>query len=418
MSAPRTGCEILCIGTELLLGNILNSNARWIAEELARLGLPHFRQSVVGDNPERLRDAVLEAAGRSRVLICTGGLGPTPDDLTTETLAATFQVPLQHRAEVMADITAKLESRGRSMAAGTEKQALLPQGAAVLPNPTGTAAGMIWTPQPDFTVLTFPGVPSEMQAMWHQTAEPWLLQQGLARGTFRSRLLRFWGIGESTLAEQVAPYLESRNPTVAPYAGLGEVKLRITACADDSASADALIAPVERELRTIAGSHCFGADSDSLASVVLCQLRQRNQTLAVAESCTGGGVGAALTAVSGSSDVLLGGVIAYANRIKQDLLEVPVDLLEREGAVSQAVAMAMAEGARRRLGSDWAIAVSGIAGPGGGTPTKPVGLVHLAVAGPEGCTSLERRYGDSRGRDWIRGLSVGDALNLLRLQLI
>ena len=418
MSAPRSGCEILCIGTELLLGNILNSNARWIAEELARLGLPHFRQSVVGDNPERLRDAVLEAAGRSRVLICTGGLGPTPDDLTTETLAATFSMPLQHRPEVMADIEAKLQARGRTMAAGTEKQALLPQGAAVLPNPTGTAPGMIWTPQPDFTVLTFPGVPSEMQAMWHQTAEPWLQQQGLAQGTFRSRLLRFWGIGESTLAERVAPYLECTNPTVAPYAGLGEVKLRITACADDGDGADALIAPVEQALRQIGGRDCFGGDSDSLASVVLDQLRQRGQTLAVAESCTGGGVGAALTAVSGSSDVLLGGVIAYANRIKQELLAVPAELLEREGAVSAPVVEAMAQGARQQLSSDWAIAVSGIAGPGGGSAAKPVGLVHLAVAGPEGCTTLEKHYGCSRGRDWIRGLSVGDALNLLRLQLI
>ncbi len=418
MSSLRSGCEILCIGTELLLGNILNSNARWIAEELARLGLPHFRQSVVGDNPERLRDAVLEAAGRCRVLICTGGLGPTPDDLTTETLASTFNVPLQHRPEVMADIATKLQARGRTMAAGTEKQALLPQGAAVLPNPTGTAAGMIWTPQPDFTVLTFPGVPSEMQAMWQQTAEPWLQQQGLAQGTFRSRQLRFWGIGESTLAERVAPYLEYTNPTVAPYAGLGEVKLRITAWGENSDDADALIAPVEQAIRQIGGQDCFGGDNDSLASVVLDQLRQRGQTLAVAESCTGGGVGSALTGVSGSSDVLLGGVIAYANRIKQDLLGVPTELLEREGAVSASVVEAMAQGARQQLSSDWAIAVSGIAGPGGGSAAKPVGLVHLAVAGPEGCTTLEKRYGCHRGRDWIRGLSVGDALNLLRLQLI
>ena len=418
MSSPRSGCEILCIGTELLLGNILNSNARWIAEELARLGLPHFRQSVVGDNPERLRDAVLEASGRCRVLICTGGLGPTPDDLTTETLASTFNVPLQHRPEVMADIATKLQARGRTMAAGTEKQALLPQGAAVLPNPTGTAAGMIWTPQPDFTVLTFPGVPSEMQAMWQQTAEPWLQQQGLAQGTFRSRQLRFWGIGESTLAERVAPYLEYTNPTVAPYAGLGEVKLRITAWGENSDDADALIAPVEQAIRQIGGQDCFGGDNDSLASVVLDQLRQRGQTLAVAESCTGGGVGSALTGVSGSSDVLLGGVIAYANRIKQDLLGVPTELLEREGAVSASVVEAMAQGARQQLSSDWAIAVSGIAGPGGGSAAKPVGLVHLAVAGPEGCTTLEKRYGCHRGRDWIRGLSVGDALNLLRLQLI
>lgn len=413
----NSGCEILCIGTELLLGNILNGNARWLAEQLAVLGLPHYRQSVVGDNPERLRELVLEASERCRVLICTGGLGPTPDDLTTETLAASFSTPLELRPEVLADIKAKLQARGRRPVASNDKQALLPVGAKVLPNPTGTAPGMIWTPRPGFTLLTFPGVPAEMRAMWEQTAAPWLQQQGLASGTFCSRQLHFWGIGESRLAEQVAPLLELENPTVAPYAGLGEVKLRITASAENAAAAQALIAPVEQQLRQASGDHCYGADADSLASVVLDALRRRNQTLSVAESCTGGGIGAALTAISGSSDVLLGGVIAYANRIKQELLGVPAELLEQEGAVSAAVVSAMASGARRRLGSDWAIAVSGIAGPGGGSAEKPVGLVHIAVAGPDGITSLERQYGASRGRDWIRGLTVGDALNLLRLQL-
>ena len=413
----NSGCEILCIGTELLLGNILNGNARWLAEQLAVLGLPHYRQSVVGDNPERLRELVLEASERCRVLICTGGLGPTPDDLTTETLAASFSTPLELRPEVLADIKAKLQTRGRRPVASNDKQALLPVGAKVLPNPTGTAPGMIWTPRPGFTLLTFPGVPAEMRAMWEQTAAPWLQQQGLASGTFCSRQLHFWGIGESRLAEQVAPLLELENPTVAPYAGLGEVKLRITASAENAAAAQALIAPVEQQLRQAGGDHCYGADADSLASVVLDALRRRNQTLSVAESCTGGGIGAALTAISGSSDVLLGGVIAYANRIKQELLGVPAELLEQEGAVSAAVVSAMAGGARRRLGSDWAIAVSGIAGPGGGSAEKPVGLVHIAVAGPDGLSTLERHYGANRGRDWIRGLSVGDALNLLRLQL-
>ena len=413
----NSGCEILCIGTELLLGNILNGNARWLAEQLAVLGLPHYRQSVVGDNPERLRELVLEASERCRVLICTGGLGPTPDDLTTETLAASFSTPLELRPEVLADIKTKLQTRGRRPVASNDKQALLPVGAKVLPNPTGTAPGMIWTPRPGFTLLTFPGVPAEMRAMWEQTAAPWLQQQGLARGTFCSRQLHFWGIGESRLAEQVAPLLELENPTVAPYAGLGEVKLRITASAENAAAAKALIAPVEQQLRQAGGDHCYGADADSLASVVLDALRRRNQTLSVAESCTGGGIGAALTAISGSSDVLLGGVIAYANRIKQELLGVPAELLEQEGAVSAAVVSAMASGARRGLGSDWAIAVSGIAGPGGGSEEKPVGLVHIAVAGPDGITTLERQYGASRGRDWIRSLTVGDALNLLRLQL-
>ena len=417
MSLPRSGCEILCIGTELLLGNIVNGNARWLAEALAGLGIPHFRQGVVGDNPERLRDAVIEAANRSRLLVCTGGLGPTPDDLTTETLAATFDTPLEERPDVLHELETKLRARGRSLGPSNRKQALLPKGAQVLPNPTGTAPGMIWSPEPGFTVLTFPGVPSEMRAMWQQTAVPWLEQQQLVTGTFRSRVLHFWGISESSLAESVAPLLELQNPTVAPYAGQGEVKLRITAYGQTAHEAEATIHPVEQELRRIGGEHVFGIDDDSLASVVLEQLRTRGQTLAVAESCTGGGVGSALTAISGSSDVLLGGVIAYANRIKQELLEVPSDLLDREGAVSAAVAKAMAEGVRRQLSSDWGIAVTGVAGPGGGSESKPVGLVHFAVAGPNGTNHLERRYGNRRAREWIRGLSVGDALNLLRLRL-
>ncbi len=417
MSLPRSGCEILCIGTELLLGNIVNGNARWLAEALAGLGIPHFRQGVVGDNPERLRDAVIEAANRSRLLVCTGGLGPTPDDLTTETLAATFDTPLEERPDVLHELETKLRARGRSLGPSNRKQALLPKGAQVLPNPTGTAPGMIWSPEPGFTVLTFPGVPSEMRAMWQQTAVPWLEQQQLVTGTFRSRVLHFWGISESSLAESVAPLLELQNPTVAPYAGQGEVKLRITAYGQTAHEAEATIHPVEQELRRIGGEHVFGIDDDSLASVVLEQLRTRGQTLAVAESCTGGGVGSALTAISGSSDVFLGGVIAYANRIKQELLEVPSDLLDREGAVSAAVAKAMAEGVRRQLSSDWGIAVTGVAGPGGGSESKPVGLVHFAVAGPNGTNHLERRYGNRRAREWIRGLSVGDALNLLRLRL-
>ncbi len=409
--------EVLCIGTELLLGNIVNGNARWLAEELARLGIPHFRQTVVGDNRERLTEVVLEASKRCRVLICTGGLGPTPDDLTTETLAAAFGAPLEERSEVLADIKAKLTAKGRPMAASNCKQALLPMGAAVLSNPLGTAPGMIWSPLANFSLLTFPGVPAEMQAMWEQTAVPWLQQQGLTSGIFRSRLLRFWGVAESSLAEQVAPFLEQQNPTVAPYAGRGEVKLRITAWADNAENADGLIAPVEKELRAIGGSNCFGADSDSLASVVLAALRQRGETLAVAESCTAGGVGAALGAVPGASDVFIGGVIAYANQIKQALLGVPADTLASHGAVSEAVALAMAEGARRCTGADWAVAVTGIAGPGGGSAEKPVGLVYFAVSGPSVSFSFMRQYGASRGREWIRGLSVGDALDQLRLAL-
>ncbi|CAK6701674.1 competence/damage-inducible protein A [Synechococcus sp. CCY9201] len=418
--------EVLCVGTELLLGNITNGNARWLAEALAGLGIPHFRQGVVGDNSERLIAAVQEAAGRCRLLITTGGLGPTPDDLTTAAIAAAFGAPLMEHPEVWDDIQAKVAARGRPLSDSLRRQALLPEGAAVLPNPTGTAPGMIWTPdpaglpfpvQPGFTLLTFPGVPSELHAMWQQTAVPWLRQEGLAAGVFASRLLRFWGIGESTLAEQVHDLLALENPTVAPYAGTGEVKLRITACAATASEAEALLAPVEAELRQRTSTLCYGADSDSLASVVLALLRSRGETLAVAESCTGGGIGAALAAVPGASEAFLGGVIAYANRVKQDLLTVPAATLEGDGAVSDPVAIAMAEGVRRITGATWAIAVSGIAGPGGGSVDKPVGLVHIAVAGPDGSSSEGVRFGASRGRGWIQALTAGEALNRLRLRL-
>ncbi len=410
--------EILCVGTELLLGNILNGNARWLAEQLAASGLPHHRQTVVGDNRERLIAAVREIAQRgARVLITTGGLGPTPDDLTTEAIAAAFGSDLVEHPEVWAEIEARLRERGRSPEASLRRQALLPRGAAVLPNPTGTAPGMIWTPVDGFTVLTFPGVPSEMHAMWEQTAEPWLRQQGLAAGVFASRLLHFWGLSESGLAERVADLLALENPTVAPYAGSGEVKLRLTARAADAPAAAALLEPVERELRARSGRCCFGVDGQSLAEVVLEQLRQRGETVAVAESCSGGGIGAALAAVPGASDVFVGGVIAYTNSVKRDLLGVPEPLLLQHGAVSDPVVAAMAEGARRLTGANWAMAVSGIAGPGGGSADKPVGLVHIAVSGPQGCKAEAVRFGSKRGRAWIQTLTIGEALNRLRLQL-
>jgi nicotinamide-nucleotide amidase len=415
--SQRIGAEILCVGSELLLGSIVNTNARWLADQLAALGLAHYRQQVVGDHRGRLIAALQSASRRCRLLITTGGLGPTPDDLTTEAIAAAFDTPLEERPEVWADIQTKLVRRGRSPSPTVRRQALLPVGATLLPNPTGTAPGMIWTPVPGFTLLSFPGVPREMKAMWEATAVPWLRQSGLAQGVFASRILRFWGVGEATLAEQLADLLAGSNPTVAPYAGAGEVTLRLTAAAADRAAAEALLAPLEAELRARTGTACFGDGDDSLASVVLAALRQRGQSLAVAESCTGGGLGAALAAVPGASDVFVGGVIAYANAVKQQLLGVPAALLREHGAVSDPVARAMAEGVQRQTGSTWALAVSGIAGPGGGSPDKPVGLVHLALAGPHGCTSEGVQFGASRGRGWIQTLSIGESLNRLRLAL-
>ncbi|KKZ10417.1 MAG: damage-inducible protein CinA [Candidatus Synechococcus spongiarum 142] len=415
---PREGAEVLCIGSELLLGNILNSNARWLAEALAALGVPHFRQTVVGDNSQRLQEALREASRRCRLLITTGGLGPTTDDLTTQAIANCFGQPLELREDVLATITARYKTRGQPIPTSTRKQALLPKGATVVPNPTGTAPGMLWEPQPDFVILTFPGVPAELHAMWQQTAVPWLRQQPYGRGVMVSRILRFWGVSESRLAEAATVELAQANPTVAPYAGTGEVKLRITACAETGQEAEALIAPTQVRLMELGGSSCYGCDDDSLASVVLNLLMERQQTVATAESCTGGGVAAALTAVPGSSAVVLGGIVAYANAIKHKLLGVSTTDLERHGAVSEPVAKAMAAGARHHLGADWGVAVTGIAGPDGGSASKPVGLVVFAVASAWGTVTVTKRLNSGRGRHWIQTVSVGTSLDLLRRQLL
>ncbi len=414
----KNGVEILCVGTELLLGDILNGNARWLAQKLAELGLPHFRQTVVGDNSDRLMAAVREAAGRCRILITTGGLGPTPDDLTTAALAAAFDTPLEERPELWQEIHAKLSAGGRAVASSNRSQALLPIGADVLPNSLGSAPGMIWSPCPDFTILTFPGVPSEMRNMWVETAEPWLRQNGGASSAFVSRRLHFTGIGESDLAEQVGDLFDSVNPTVAPYAALGDVTLRLTASGSSLVQAEALLNPMEEQLLQQTGRFCYGRDDDTLAAVVLRLLGDSGQTLAVAESCTGGALGAALTAVAGSSAVFAGGVIAYSNAVKQQLLGVPEALLDQHGAVSEPVAKAMAEGLRSRLHCDWGIAISGVAGPGGGTVEKPVGMVCLALAWPEGCDAWVLRFGARRGRSAVQQLSVIRALDHLRLRLL
>lgn len=406
--------EILCIGTELLLGQIVNTNAAWLAAECARLGMAHYYQTVVGDNPERIKAALAIARQRSGIVVTTGGLGPTADDLTHAVLAEFFGVPLVSHPEVLVQIEALFKERGRRMSPTNAKQALLPEGATVLANPTGTAPGILWQPELGLTVLTFPGIPAEMKVMWTQTAVPYLRSLGWGGEIFFSRILRHWGISESGLAERVGPYLALENPTVAPYASQGEVQLRITARASDSETAGHLIEPVERELRAIAGEDYFGADGDSLASVVGAHLARRKQTLAVAESCTGGLLSGMITAVPGSSRYFTGGVTAYGNGPKQTLLGVSEDLLVTWGAVSAAVAEAMATGVRALFDSDWGLAATGIAGPDGGTELKPVGLVYIALAGPEGIESREYRFGSRRERESVRALSASTALDLLR----
>ncbi len=409
------GVEIICIGTELLLGNIINTNSRWLAEELSILGLPHYRQTVIGDNLERLKQAVIEASKRSHILITTGGLGPTPDDLTTETLASTFQVALEERPELWIEIQEKLKDNHEVLSQNNRKQALMPKGARVLPNPSGTAPGMIWSPKPGFTLLTFPGVPEELKQMWFKTAVPWLKANGRIKNKLATKTLKFAGIPESKLSELVSDLLEQKNPTVAPYANTGEVKLRITASGKSIHQAKDLLTPTEEKLKSRTGLLCYGSDSDTLASVVIELLRKEKKTIVVAESCTGGKLGATIAGISGASDVFLGGIIAYNNRIKEEVLKVPAKLLEQHGAVSEEVVKAMANGARQILGSDWAIAISGIAGPKGGTEQKPVGTVYIAITGPQTDLVVQKKFGHHLGRTNIQKISVIESLNRLRL---
>lgn len=411
--------EIICVGTELLLGDILNSNAQFLAKELASLGIPHYYQTVVGDNPERIKQVLEIAVSRSQLLLFTGGLGPTPDDLTVETIADFFGVPLIEKPEIIADIEYKFAQRGRTMSPSNRKQALIPETADILPNRTGSAPGIIWQPVSNVTVMTFPGIPAEMHLMWRETAVPYLKNGGWCSETIYSRTLKFWGIAESALAEKVDSFLNLTNPTVAPYANHGEVKLRISARAESSVAAKNLIEPIEQQLRQIAGLDCYGADSDTLASTVAQLLLDAGQTLSVAESCTGGGLGAMLTGVPGSSCYFLGGIISYDNRVKEGLLGVnPQDLAEF-GAVSHQVAQQMAAGVRASLNTNWGLSITGIAGPGGGTDAKPVGLVYVGLAGPHGdAESFEYRFGDARCRDWIRNLSSCTALDRLRRKLL
>ena len=418
--------EIICVGTELLLGDILNTNAQYLAKQLASLGIAHYYQTVVGDNPSRLKQAIAVAIERiptdrnsTQILIFTGGLGPTPDDLTHETIADFFGVTLEEHPEIIEDIARKYALRGRQMSPSNRKQALMPKGAEVLPNSSGTAPGIIWQPRPGLVILTFPGVPSEMHRMWQETAVPLLKSLGFGKEIIHSRTLKFWGIAESALAEKISDYLNLPNPTVAPYANKGEVKLRLSAKASSVAAAQQLIAPVEQKLQQIAGLNYFGADDDTLASVVGQLLLAAGETLSVAESCTGGGLGQMLTDVAGSSKYFMGGVISYDNSVKISLLKVNQQDLTKLGAVSAAVAEQMASGVRSLLSTSWGLSITGIAGPDGGTATKPVGLVYIGLAAPNGeVQSFEYQFGQTRDRALIRHLSACTALDNLRRRLM
>ena len=414
----KKGAEILCIGSELLLGNIVNTNAQWLAEQLASLGMPHFRQTVIGDNALRLKEIIIEASKRSQILITTGGLGPTPDDITTPTIANAFNTPLEERKEILINLEGKLKNK-KKLSKSQKKQALVPVGSEIINNSTGTAPGIIWSPIKGFSIITFPGVPSELKNMWTNEVIPWLIKNNFSKKTISSKVLLFSGIGESSLADKIPHLLSKSNPTVATYASLGEVKVRITAKGENSNDTKNYIKPIERELLKITGLKCYGFNNQTLAKVVIELLLKRQETVAVAESCTGGGLGFELTQVSGSSKVFFGGIIAYNNSIKQELLEVPEATINKYGAVSTQVAESMANGVRKKFKVNWAISISGIAGPSGGTKLKPVGLVNFCIQDPNNkLISWEERFASNKTREDIQKLSILNALDRLRLSIL
>ena len=414
------GVEILSIGTELLLGNILNTNARWISEELSSLGLNHYRQSTIGDNSSRICNLIKEISSRSNLLITTGGLGPTPDDLTTEAIAKSFNTSLFPREYLWDEIKEKLSKSSSNLNnPGLKKQCYFPKDAQIINNPRGTAPGMIWEPIKGFTILTFPGVPSELKAMWKATAVDYIKKNFSDEYIFFSYFLKFSGIGESTIAEKIDNLLKLKNPTVAPYANFGEVKLRITAKAKNQLEAINIIQPVKEELQKEFSEFIFGENDDTLPSTLINELLKRKESLVFAESCTGGLLSSSITSIAGSSKVFKGSIISYSNELKQSLLNISEDLLKRYGAVSEEVAEAMATNAKEKLKSDWSIAISGIAGPSGGSKEKPVGLVYIAIAGPnDHITKIKKIFNTARNRIEIQTLSVNVCLNSLRLILL
>lgn len=408
--------ELLAVGTELLLGSTANTDAQALSRELSSLGLNVYYHSVVGDNQARLAAAVELAKGRADVLITTGGLGPTCDDLTKEVVAAAYGRKLEFHPDLAEGIRAYFACSHRDMTENNLQQAWLPEGCTVLANRWGTAPGCAFR-EGEHCVIMLPGPPSECIPMFREEAAPWLL--GLSEGVIRSRTLRVFGAGESQVESLLRPRMNAlTNPTLAPYAKEGEMELRITAKAASAAEADALIAPVEGEVRTLLGDLIYGGNVPSLEQVVLDALKAQGLTLGTAESCTGGLIAKRITDLSGASSVLKGGVVSYTNEVKMGLLAVPASLLEEQGPVCADVARAMARGARSALGCDLALSVTGVAGPDSDERGNPVGLVYTALADQSRTWVRELHLGGARARrDRVRTLAANHALDMLRRYL-
>lgn len=402
-----TSIELLTIGTELLLGLTVDTNSAEIGRALSSAGLTVVRRTSVSDDAAAIRDGASAALQRTGLVLCTGGLGPTADDITKKVVADLFGMPLEFREEIWRSVVERFARFGRQPVEKNRSQAEAPVGATVLPNRWGTAPGL-WLESSLGVAIMLPGVPLEMRNLLQHEVLPRLASRagGLV---VRSRMVRTTGVPESTLAERIEGIEQRIAPLSLAYLpGVDGVDLRLTAWSLTSEEADARLEAAARELDRLAAAWTYGDASADLAALVLGEAGRQHLHLTTAESCTGGMLGERITTVPGSSAVYLGGVIAYDNRVKQGLLDVPVELLQEYGAVSAEVAAAMAEGIARRLGSELALSITGIAGPGGGSDQKPVGLVYVGiVAGDDRWTERFILGGD---RDQIRARAAQAAL--------
>ncbi len=408
---PVKSAEILCVGTELLLGDIVNTNAAYISRRLAALGIPVYRESVVGDNPERMKNAVSEAFARTDCLILTGGLGPTCDDITKETVADHLGLKMELNAEALERMQSYFASTCRVMTENNRKQAYAPLGARVLQNNWGTAPGLI-IEQGEKTAILLPGPPIELEPMWRESVESYLIER--SNSVIVSKNLYILGMGESAVEAVLYDMMMTlENPTVAPYAGNGECRVRVSARAADEKTASRMCdGQIEEIKKTEVGKFIYGIDVDSIENALVSRLREQGRTIAVAESCTGGLVSKRITDISGSSAVFLGGCVTYAVQAKEKLIGVKHETIEKYGVVSAQTACEMARGVRMVLGADIGIATTGIAGPGGGTPEQPVGTVYIAVSTEKGEEAKLLQLSPKRSREFIRICAATNAMNL------
>lgn len=392
--------EIICIGTELLLGQTKDTNAWFLARELADLGIDLYHKTTVGDNLGRIVAVLRQAWERSDVLILSGGLGPTKDDLTREAIGQLLGEALEFREEVWQAVELHMIKRNRPLSDNNRRQAMYPRSAQALANPWGTAPAVL-VDQGGKYLFAFPGVPRELYGLWERYAEPLLQEKLLLQGrpVLTSKIIRLIGIGESDMESRIIDLIDGQtNPTIAPYVGQGDVTLRITAKGSSETENSQKIQALYEQVVQRLGSYIYGFDQDNLEQVVGGLLRERGLTLAVAESCTGGLLADRITNVAGSSAYYLGGVNSYSNQLKMDILGVPEDIIAKHGAVSPETAAAMAAGIKEITGADFTIGITGIAGPDGGSAEKPVGLVYIGIAGPQGAQVIKEVFPyDRRG---------------------